>query len=103
KSDPFDFSSENKGLFIESFKENALFHYTHHEFTRKYWDKMGFHPEQIKNEADLHNVPGTMVHLFKEHEMCSVPKEDLVLVLTSSGTGGQKSQQFLNQTSLSFV
>ncbi len=102
-SDPFDFSSESKNLFLNSFKENALFHYEHHEFTRKYWDKMGFHPDQIRCEEDLVNVPGTMVHLFKEHEMCSVSREELVLILTSSGTGGQKSQQFLNQISLHFV
>jgi len=31
-----------------------------------------------------------MVHLFKEHELKSVPESDLVLTLTSSGTGGTK-------------
>lgn len=103
ESDPFDFSQKNKDLFLESFKENALFHYDHHKFTKKFWDKMGFHPNQLSNEADLEKVPGTMVHLFKEHELCSVPREELVLVLTSSGTGGQKSQQFLSQESLDNV
>lgn len=103
ESDPFLFSPENRSLFVESFKENALFHYEHHEFTRKFWDKMGFHPEQIKSEADLMNVPGTMVHLYKEHEFCSVPRSELVLTLTSSGTGGQKSHQFLNEKSLDNV
>lgn len=44
-----------------------------------------------------------MVHLFKEHEFCSIPKEELALILTSSGTGGQKSQQFLSQESLDNV
>ena len=103
ESDPFDFSQKNKELFLESFKENALFHYNHHEFTKKFWDKLGFHPDQLKSEEDLQSVPGTMVHLFKEHELCSVPREELVLVLTSSGTGGQKSQQFLSQESLDNV
>lgn len=102
-SDPFDFSSENRSLFLESFRENALYHYNHHEFTHKLWDKFEFHPSQLKDESDLEIVPGTMVHLYKEHEFCSVPKEELVLVLTSSGTGGQKSQQFLNQLSLDNV
>lgn len=102
-SDPFDFSSSGKDLFVRSFKENALFHYKHHEFTRKLWDKLGFHPDSLKSEQDLEKVPGTMVHLFKEHEFCSVPKEELALILTSSGTGGQKSRQFLNQVSLENV
>lgn len=103
ESNPFEFSQKNKDLFLQSFKENALHHYAKHEFTRRLWDKLGFHPDQLKTEKDLEKVPGTMVHLYKEHELCSVPKEELALVLTSSGTGGQKSQQFLNQESLDNV
>lgn len=103
ETDPFDFSETNKALFLESIRENALHHYGRHEFTRKLWDKLGFHPDQLKAEDDLAKIPGTMVHLFKEHEFCSVPKEALALVLTSSGTGGQKSRQFLDQGSLENV
>jgi phenylacetate-coenzyme A ligase PaaK-like adenylate-forming protein len=103
ESDPFSFSEKNKSLFLESMKENALNHYNKHQFTRKLWDKFGFHPEQLKSERDLEKIPGTMVHLFKEHEFCSVPREELALVLTSSGTGGQKSQQFLDKKSLDNV
>ena len=102
-SDPFDKSLEAKELFLKSFKENALHHYKKHEFTRKLWNKLGFHPDQLLTEDDLSLVPGTMVHLFKEHEFCSVPREELVLTLTSSGTGGQKSRQFLDQKSLDNV
>ena len=102
-SNPFTFSEDAKRLFLESFKENALHHYSNHEFTRKLWDKFNFHPMELKKEDDLINVPGTMVHLFKEHEFCSVPRTEIVLVLTSSGTGGQKSQQFLDIHSLNNV
>lgn len=102
-SNPFEFSDETRELFLDSFKENALHHYQKNEFTRKLWNKLGFHPDQIETEDDLSQIPGTMVHLFKEHELCSVPKNDLVLTLTSSGTGGQKSQQFLDQISLDNV
>lgn len=102
-SDPFDTSSEASAAFVESFRENALHHYHAHTFTKRFWDKMGFHPSSIKTEDDLVKVPGTMVHLYKEHELCSVEKENLVLTLTSSGTGGQKSQQFLDQESLDNV
>lgn len=103
ESTPFDFSPKSKALFLKSFQENALFHYEHHEFTRKLWERMNFHPKDLHSEEDLKKVPGTMVHLFKEHEFCSVPKEEIVLTLTSSGTGGQKSQQFLSEESLSNV
>jgi hypothetical protein len=103
ESDPFDNSLKNKKIFLNSFIENALHHYENHEFTRLLWDKFDFHPEMIKSEEDLTQVPGTMVHLYKEHEFCSVPRDSLALILTSSGTGGQKSQQFLDQESLSNV
>jgi hypothetical protein len=103
QSDPFNFSLEHKQLFLDSFRENALHHYQNHAFTRKLWDRLGFHPDSLINEAALNEVPGTMVHLFKEHEFLSVEKEQLALVLTSSGTGGQKSQQFLDQVSLANV
>lgn len=102
-TDPFDFSSENKKIFLESFKENASFHYRHHEFTKKLWDKMGFHPSSIRSEEDLVKVPGTMVNLYKEHEFHSIPKDKLALILTSSGTNGQKSHQFLDEESLQNV
>ena len=102
-SDPFEFSAENKKLFLNSFIENATAHYDQHLFTKKFWDKKNFHPSQLKSEEDLIHVPGTMVHLFKEHEFCSVPKNQLALILTSSGTGGQKSRQFLDAKSLQNV
>lgn len=102
-SDPFDFSEASQKLFRDSFRENALFHYNNHEFTKKLWDRFQFHPDQIQSESDLVDVPGTMVHLYKEHEFKSVPDEKIVLRLTSSGTGGQKSQQFLSLESLTNV
>lgn len=102
-TNPFDFSEENKRLFLESFKENASFHFDHHEFTRKLWNQLEVHPRSIHSEEDLALAVPTMVHLFKEQEFVSVPKENLVLRLTSSGTNGQKSQQFLDQESLDNV
>jgi hypothetical protein len=102
-SNPFEFSQRTTDLFLRSFRENAQFHYDHHEFTKKFWDQMNFHPSLLHTEEDLEKIPGTMVHLFKEHEFCSIPREEIVLTLTSSGTGGQKSQQFLSQISLENV
>ncbi len=102
-SDPFDFSSEEQKLFRESFKEMALHHYQAHPFFKKIFDEAGIHPSQINSEADMEKVPAIMVHLFKEKEFLSVPEKEVVLTLTSSGTGGQKSQQRLDQLSLDNV
>jgi len=103
ESDPFDFSSDSLSLFRESFKEMAIHHYNSHPFFKFIFDKVGLHPSLISSEEDMEKVPALMVHLFKEKEFLSVPEKEIVLTLTSSGTGGQKSQQRLDQLSLDNV
>ncbi len=100
ETNPFEFSVKNKNLFLKSFQENALTHYQNNEMIRGFWDLEGIHPTQITSEEDLKKAPFTMVHLFKENALKSVPDAELVLTLTSSGTGGTKSRQFLNEESL---
>jgi phenylacetate-coenzyme A ligase PaaK-like adenylate-forming protein len=102
-TNPFDFSEINQQVFLESFKENMKFHLEHHEYSRKFFASHNLILDNIKSENDLEDVPGIMVHLYKEHEFCSVDKDKIVLTLTSSGTGGQKSNQFLDQYSLDNV
>jgi len=103
ETNPFDFSPANRALFVESFRETAAAHYQGNAVFRAFWDDAGLKPESIQTEADLVKVPPIMVHLFKERELCSVPRDQVALTLTSSGTGGQKSQQFLSQRSLDRV
>jgi hypothetical protein len=101
--DPFDFRDASQAQFRKSLQENLLFHFEQHSFTRWFFEKKGFDPKLVINERSLELVPAVMVNLYKEAYMASVPKEDLVLELTSSGTSGKKSYQRLNQTSLEFV
>jgi len=103
RTNPFSFTEENKSLFLKSLKENLIHHYQQHEFTRKWWDLNKFSPHNLFSEDDLKKIPATMVHLFKEHEFKSCEESEIVLTLTSSGTGGQKSKQFLDAYSLQNV
>ena len=68
-SDPFEFTSANKELFVKSFRENALHHYHSHDFTRKFWDHLNFHPDQIQAEDDQRRrtVGGCYVRLWIQH------------------------------------
>lgn len=102
-SNPFNFSNESRLLFLSSFKENAIHHYNHSKLIHSFFDEAGFHPDQLLSENDLSRVPPIMVHLFKEHAFKSVPDSEIVLSLTSSGTGGVKSKQYLNAESLTNV
>lgn len=44
--------------------------------------------------------PYLLVDIFKRYELLSVPREEIVLHVTSSGTSGQKSQTFMDRTTL---
>ncbi|MEY4630681.1 MAG: hypothetical protein RIQ81_801, partial [Pseudomonadota bacterium] len=103
ESNPFDHSDAAQALFRESFVASAEAHFSGNRFFKGIWEEAGMQPRQIKSEADLDKVPAIMVNLFKEQELMTGPREDVVLTLTSSGTGGQKSQIFLNQESLKRV
>jgi phenylacetate-coenzyme A ligase PaaK-like adenylate-forming protein len=74
----------------------ASHHFEHNLIFRKFWQEKNLHPLQIKTEQDMEKVPGMLVSLFKEFDFYSVPSEDIILTLTSSGTGGQKSIQRLD-------
>lgn len=103
QSDPFDFGAEARSLFVESFRETAGAHYEGNAVFRAFWREAGLMPEDIRTELDLERVPPMMVHLFKERELRSLPLEQIALTLTSSGTNGQKSQQFLSSRALARV
>lgn len=48
--------------------------------------------------TDYNQLPFIPVRLFKEFELCSVPKENVVKIMTSSGTTGQQvSKIFLDK------
>lgn len=103
EADPFDWTARGSQNFVESFRETARAHYSGSPVFRAFWDDARLKPDDIQSEADIMRVPPIMVHLFKERELCSVPRDQIALTLTSSGTGGQKSQQFLSARSLERV
>jgi phenylacetate-coenzyme A ligase PaaK-like adenylate-forming protein len=102
-SNPFQFNKETEKLFFESLDECSQIHYDGCDYFKFLWDKAGICPGDIKNEDDLVKMPFMMVNLFKTHELRTGPKEDIVLTLGSSGTGGQRSLIYLNQDSLDRV
>jgi phenylacetate-coenzyme A ligase PaaK-like adenylate-forming protein len=84
----------------EKFLSNYLTSLSRHHYAccapyRKMMDGIGFDSQKDYHYQDLPFLP---VQLFKMIELCSVPKEDVVKTLTSSGTSGQMvSQIFLDK------
>lgn len=66
--------------------ELAQLHYDRCEAYRRIIDAYGVRLEELQSYYDLPFLP---VRLFKELELCSVPREEIIKTMTSSGTTGQ--------------
>lgn len=100
---PFQSGPEADRLFLESFRETASLHLAGSPPIRAFWERAGLRPDDLRSVADLARVPAPSVNLFKEWDFRSVPESEIALLLTSSGTGGRKSQMLLNEGSLARV
>lgn len=89
-------------LFLQAMRECLKHHVKNNEFFRQYLGRENFDPDSLKTEEDLKRIPFIHANFFKKHEVLSVPREDIVLHVTSSGTTGQKSQMFFDKESDDF-
>lgn len=87
-------------LFVEAMRDACLWHYDRSTLFRNLCIEAGFRPSDLRSIGQVPAVPHVFVNVFKHHELPTVPREDIVLTLTSSGTTGQKSQIFFDQGSL---
>ena len=94
---PYSLSKKEKAEFLNK----QLISLTRHHYERcpeykKILDSLTFDVNKI---TDYTQIPFLPVRLFKQYELRSVPKEEVVKTLTSSGTTGQKvSKIFLDKT-----
>lgn len=93
---PYSLSKEQKhALLNERLHELTRKHYDHCEPYGKMMDAMGL---DINNLPDYEKLPFLPVRLFKEFELRSVEKDEVVKTMTSSGTTGQQvSRIFLDR------
>lgn len=93
---PYSLSKEKKhALLNERLHDLTRKHYEKCELYRRMFDATGLN---IDNLPDYENLPFLPVRLFKEFELRSVPKEEVVKTMTSSGTTGQQvSRIFLDR------
>ncbi len=62
----------------------------------EFLDSVSFDESKVTAYEELPFLP---VRVFKERELCSVPREDVVKIMTSSGTSGQKTSKiYLDRT-----
>lgn len=99
--EPLSFTPEKDQLFLEGMKEAVAHHRKHSPDFRGICEGEGFTENDLASWEDVKKIPFLFVNVFKEYQLLSVPEEEIVLSLTSSGTTSNKrSQNYWDQTSL---
>ena len=87
-------------LFIDAMKESIEHHQTHCKFYNELLLNRNFDIKNIREISDLASIPAIPADFFKYHKVLSVDSSNIEIHATSSGTLGQKSQIFLDKSSL---
>lgn len=91
---------EKEEILTEGLKNLTGFHKDHCEEYARYLRSIEYDEEKVKGLCDIPFFP---VRMFKELELLSVPKEDIIKTTTSSGTTGQQvSKMFIDKDTASF-
>lgn len=94
----FSKTPEAQQAFLKDLKTVLSLHRSGNEYIEYRFKKY-----ELKKQSDILNLPFIHVNLFKFHSLQSCPDKEVELRLTSSGTGGQKSQMLLDTDSLQNV
>lgn len=97
---PFSNSIEREKLFLEAIKENYAFQSQKQPYINFLAKQRRFSIEDINFIEDLAKIPPLFVGIMKINTFCNFEMEDIAMVLTSSGTKGQKTQSFFDTPAL---
>ncbi len=100
---PLSWTSEKQQIFVDACREFAVFHNEQNSDIKKLYERYAFDPRTIVKEEDIARIPTLGVTAMKYYLLTSLPHEQVVLRLTSSGTRGQKTQIWFDQDSLDRV
>lgn len=85
---PYSLKKEVKLAFLtKQLSELTRYHYENCAEYKKIMDALRFDVDQIKIYYDIPFLP---VRMFKEYDLRSIPAEQVVKTMTSSGTSGQR-------------
>lgn len=86
--------------FILAMAEAYAYHLKHSREFRGHVELDQNAPRVIATMTDVEQIPWIFVQNFKEAELLSVPKSEILLTLTSSGTSGTKTQNHFDKITL---
>ena len=97
---PYSNNIEREQLFLEAIKENYVFQSEKQPYIKYLAKQRGFSIDMLKSIDDLSKIPPLFVGIMKINTFCNFEMKDIEMVLTSSGTKGQKTQAFFDSKSL---
>lgn len=87
-------------LFVDAMKESVSHHQKYCSFYNKLLKKRQVNVDNIKTVEDTYKIPAIPVNFYKYHKVLSIDEANVAVHATSSGTLGQKSQVFLDDSSV---
>lgn len=96
----FSDASTNDQVFLAAMQENYRFQYEHQPYVRALAHRYHFSPSELNTPEDVFDVPPIFVETMKYHRFLSIPEDQVAMSLTSSGTGGQKTQALFDAAGL---
>ncbi len=87
--------NDKREQFTKYMNELTRYHYQNSAEYQKMLNGLSYSQENFYQLEDLPMLP---IGLFKEYELCSVPKDKIVRTMKSSGTSGQKQSKVLLDT-----
>lgn len=90
---PFD-QNGTEELFAAALRQSVAWHQARCPYYADWLSRNNFSPSDIRDSTDFAEIPFLHANFYKTHVVRSVPEENIILTLTSSGTTGQKSQMF---------
>ncbi|WP_394841315.1 hypothetical protein LZC95_30120 [Pendulispora brunnea] len=98
--EPLHWTPRKTELMVAACRELAIYHAANNGDIRSIYERHGFDPRSIREEADIARIPPLGVTAMKSYTIHTRPASECVLNLTSSGTRGQKTQIWFDQESL---
>lgn len=96
---PYDIEGSNE-TFLKAMRENCRFQYENCPDYARILREKNFHPDDLKEYADIAKVPFIPTLYFKQHALFSMSSGRMLAKVTSSGTSGKKSRMGFNTASL---
>ena len=100
QNNPYSMSLKEKNFFFKkNFNKLTLYHYKKSKNYKKILKYFNYNPKKI---IEINKIPFIPIRLFKEFDMISTNKKNIIKTLLSSGTTGDKrSKIFLDKNNAS--